>query len=437
MSPRRTWLLSLLLIAAPMGGAHENHAPPAGEARGAHVPGWWKGNTHTHTWWSDGDSPPETVSGWYRDRGYHFLVLSDHNRMQEGELWYPVNTEAKRTALQQYLAGYGRDWVETRERDGVTEVKLKTLDEFRTLFEEKDRFIFIRGMEITDRHHQHPVHLNGVNLERAIIPQGGDSVAQMLQKNIDAVVEQGRRAGRPMFAHVNHPNFYYAITAEDLVALDHAPGDGFVEVYNGHSGVRNDGDEFHPSTERMWDLVLARRLGERQTSVMFGVATDDAHEYTQWGLRKVNPGRGWVMVRAPRLTPDTITAAMKRGDFYNSTGVTLKNLAIGPDGIDIEVLPEPGVDYLIEFIGTKRGTDLRGRAAPTPPADAPGRTSLAYSDAIGAVLASSKGVRARYAVKGDEIYVRARVTSSRLHPNPFAAGDREMAWTQPVVVPAK
>ena len=37
---------------------------------------------------------------------------------------------------------------------------------------------------------------------------------------------------------------------------------------------------------------------------------------------------------------------------------------------------------------------------------------------------------------GDELYVRARVTSSRKHPNPFAEGDMEMAWVQPVVGPA-
>ena len=27
---------------------------------------WWRGNTHTHSWWSDGDSPPEVVAAWYR-----------------------------------------------------------------------------------------------------------------------------------------------------------------------------------------------------------------------------------------------------------------------------------------------------------------------------------------------------------------------------------
>jgi hypothetical protein len=375
------------------------------------------------------------VSSWYRERGYNFLVLSDHNRMQEGEFWYPVNNDAKKTALKSYIEKFGADWVERRERDGVTEVKLKTLDEFRSFFEARNEFIFIRGMEITDRFDKHPIHLNGVNLEKTIVPQGGSSIPEMLQKNVDAVVEQGRRSGRPMFAHVNHPNFFYAITAEDLIALDHAPGDGFVEVYNGHSGVRNYGDSAHPDMERMWDIVLSNRLADGKSAVMLGVATDDAHTYTTWGDRQVNPGRGWVMVRAPRLTPDSISRAMKQGDFYNSTGVTLKTLRVADGAIELEVLAEKGVEYTVEFIGTRQGVPLEGTEQTNIPTDAPGRATKVYDARIGAVLATVKGGKARYAAKGDEIYVRARVTSSKRHSNPYAQGDLEMAWTQPLVTP--
>ena len=40
---------------------------------------WYKGNIHTHTTESDGDADPDFVTRWYRDHGYDFLVLSDHN----------------------------------------------------------------------------------------------------------------------------------------------------------------------------------------------------------------------------------------------------------------------------------------------------------------------------------------------------------------------
>src|SRR5688500_1236788 len=44
---------------------------------------WFKGNTHTHTINTDGDSPPETVVKWYKDNGYNFLVISDHDTITE------------------------------------------------------------------------------------------------------------------------------------------------------------------------------------------------------------------------------------------------------------------------------------------------------------------------------------------------------------------
>ena len=47
--------------------------------------GWFKGNLHTHTLWSDGDDYPEMVVDWYKGHGYNFLALSDHNVLQEGQ----------------------------------------------------------------------------------------------------------------------------------------------------------------------------------------------------------------------------------------------------------------------------------------------------------------------------------------------------------------
>jgi hypothetical protein len=141
-----------------------------------------------------------------------------------------------------------------------------------------------------------------------------------------------------------------------------------------------------------------------------------------------------VMVRAARLTPDSLVSAMKRGDFYGSTGVTLKTLESGDNTLALSVEAEEDVEYTIEFIGTRRGADLRGRPVSNLPADLQGRASLRYSDEIGVVLQTVKGTEARYVAKGNELYVRARVTSTKPHPNPFRDGDTTMAWTQPLKV---
>jgi len=44
---------------------------------------WFKGNLHVHSTVSDGERTPEEVIDWYRERGYHFLALTDHGILAE------------------------------------------------------------------------------------------------------------------------------------------------------------------------------------------------------------------------------------------------------------------------------------------------------------------------------------------------------------------
>jgi hypothetical protein len=283
----------------------------------------------------------------------------------------------------------------------------------------------IQGEEITDA----KAHLNGVNLLEVIPPQGGDTVLEVLQNNVDAVLAQRRRTGQAMFAHINHPNFRWDLTAEDIMQVR---GEKFFEVHNGHPGVRNYGDDFHAGTERMWDIILTRRLAELRLPIMYGVATDDAHHYHKWGPKSANPGRGWVVVRAHQLTPESIIRAMEAGDFYASTGVVLRDVQFDGKALEIVVRPQRGVSYTTEFIGTLKGYS----AASKPVVDENGveiRTTRIYSDDIGQVLARVTGSSASYTLGGNELYVRAKVISMKVKDNPVAASDFEVAWVQPVV----
>ena len=106
---------------------------------------WYKGNTHTHSLWSDGNDFPEMIAKYYKDNGYHFLVLSDHNILSRGEKWMRIDSVEKRRrtlgvpTMKKYLSTYGKEWVEIRGEDKTQEVRLKTLDEIRPLFE-NDKF---------------------------------------------------------------------------------------------------------------------------------------------------------------------------------------------------------------------------------------------------------------------------------------------------------
>lgn len=407
----------LLLLAAGLAGAttapnrpsrHGPYRDVSAEAR------WWKGNTHTHTLWSDGDGAPELAVAWYAEHGYDFLVVSDHNVIADHERWFEVRegtrlSEERVAALQQR---FGAERVELRERDGKREMRLLTLPELKERFEAPGRFLLIPGEEVTGAAGGRPVHVNALNLAGLVEPQGGATVAEAVQRDLDAIAAHGRAAGRPVLGHVNHPNFGWGFQVADLAAIR---GERFFEVYNGHRGVRNRGDDTHPSTEAMWDQANAIRQAELGLPPLFGLATDDAHEYHANGVSV--PGRGWVFVRAVELTPEAILAALRAGEFYASSGVVLADLRAGDDGLRVAIAAEAGLEYTTRFLGSRRHPD--------------GRLE------VGALLATTTDNPAVYRFRGDELSVRAVVTSSRPHPNPYADGDRETAWGQPVVPPRR
>ncbi len=390
---------------------------------------WWKGNLHTHTLWSDGDDYPEQIAKWYKDHGYHFLTLTDHNTLQTGERWIDVmKSKGGPPAFEKYSKSWGRTWVQTRTREGRQEVRLRTLEEFRSHLEKPEVFLMIKGEEITDRWKNAPVHMNATNLRELIKPQGGNSVLEVMQANMDQLLAQRKATGQPMFLHLNHPNFGWGVTAEDLMRVK---GESFFEVYNGHPSVRNIGDKTHASTERMWDIINTRRLNELNMNILYGLATDDSHNYHGLAPGRSNSGRGWVMVRAAKLEPVSLISAMESGNFYSSTGVTLKELTQTKKEIAISVALEKGISYTIQFIGTRKGYDPKNEPY-TLVSGAKLRVTHRYSDDIGQVLATIKGPRAVYRLKGDEIFVRAKIISSKLQKNAITPNANEMAWTQPI-----
>src|SRR5262249_31345689 len=151
-----------------------------------------------------------------------------------------------------------------------------------------------------------------------------------------------------------------------------------------------------------------------------------------FGVGKPNPGRGWVMVRAAHLSPEAILRAMEAGDFYASSGVVLDDVQRDAKELRVLIHAEPGVTYKTQFIATLK--DARFDSEPRLGADGKElKVTRIYSDEIGKVVAEVDGPNPRYAFTGKELYARAKVISSKPHPNPYAKGDVEVAWTQPIV----
>ena len=367
---------------------------------------WYKGNLHTHSYWSDGDDYPEMVMDWYKSHGYHFVALSDHNILAEGEKWKLIpEAEKHQLGFEEYLAKYGPDWVESRIDSSGLHVRLKTLAEYRRLFEEADNFLIIPAEEISTSFEKKPLHLNAINVQRLIRSRPGNSVVEILQNNIDAVLAQRDSTGVPILPHINHPNYHYAISVDDFIQLR---GERFFEVYNGHPSVNNFGDSLHISTEEMWDAINIAYVRNGQP-LLFGLATDDSHHYHKFGHGHVNPGRGWVMVNAASLSASDLILAFEAGQFYSSTGIILAAIDFQNNNLIVEVQTEPGIEYSIQFIGATK------------------------DDQATSVLQSTTGTTARFKVDTDLLFVRAKITSSKIKANPHQLGEYEMAWTQPVV----
>jgi len=372
---------------------------------------WYKGNLHTHSYWSDGDEFPEVIMDWYKSNDYQFVALTDHNTLAEGDKWKVISQDSMyQKAFKSYLDTYGADWVNYKmDSLNRTQVKLKTYQEYKGRFEEKEKFLIIQSQEITDGFEGKPLHLNATNVEKKIDPKGGNSVMEVLQNNIDEVIKQRDELNIPMMVHVNHPNFGYAITLDDMIGLR---DERFFEVYNGHQDVHNMGDATHMSTESMWDYINIAYLRNNKP-LMFGIATDDSHHYHVQGGKWANAGRGWVMAQADSLNPKSLITAMESGEFYASTGVELQDLILANNRLSVEVNQETGVTYKIAFIGCKKGE--------TEPVE----------------FMATVGNKASFELTNDLLFVRCKITSSKLHGNPIEDLLYETAWTQPVLVTNK
>jgi hypothetical protein len=325
---------ALLLLAGVITARPQQSAAPPG----APAQRWYKGNTHTHTLNSDGDSTPDEVVRWYREHGYQFLVLTDHN----------------------YLT---------------------SVDGLNALHGAAEKFLVVRGEEVTSTVNAKAVHVNGLNVSSLVAAPSGTNLVEVMQESVDRI----RKAdGVP---HVNHPNFTWAMTAEELGQVQR---NRLFEIFNGHPQVNNVGGGGTPGLEEVWDRILS------SGRLMYGVAVDDAHHFKRPGDPLASgPGRGWIYVRTDRLEPRAIVEALERGSFYASTGVELADVQATASAITVTIKPTTYSRYRVQFIGRN-----------------------------GRVLSEVTTPAATYAIKGDEGYVRVKVLES----NGYAA------WTQPVPV---
>jgi hypothetical protein len=291
---------------------------------------FYRGNIHAHSAMTDGDSPAERVFAWYREHGYHFLALTDHNRR---------------------------------------------LNPNKYLHAERDDFRLLPGEEVTLVAAGVPVHVNALCTTSTIGGRKFSNAGAALEWAVDRIRQQGG------VAMINHPNFHWALTVDDIKRV---PTAHLLDIFNGHPKVFSNGDATHPSAEATWSSLLASGVA------IAPAAVDDMHMLKDEPTERVapsRPGTGWIEVMASGLDRASLCRALAEGSLYASNGPRIERLRVTPESITLW-LDDPGAQ--VEFIGGD-GETLASE-------------SLAVDD--------QSGMYAEYRLRGDELFVRARVTTA-------------------------
>ncbi len=411
---------------------------------------WKKCALHNHTLWSDGKAMPEGAVLAYKENGFDAYFFTDHNIFpKDKHHWRDVMREAgswpySLTKSEVSYTAQKVKKIDSKRTFGREFVRLKNYEEVAAELAKEGEFLVLPGEEITaqwwTKDANYECHINIFNTTESVDAPKATSVGELIGKCFEVYRGIASRTNRPTFAQLNHP--FWRL-------WDNVPADVLKYPEITHFEVCNncieEGPEDMMSAEKFWDILLAHRVEDGQ-GVIYGTATDDNHSSAQNKI--IAPGtvgNAWVMANVnEEFTNDNLVRALARGDFYSSTGVSLKKVEFDSASktLSVEVDAKEGENYTIDFITTKRGFSRAYTEKKYPTNSRLIAHSIPYySDEIGKTVKSVKGTVASYTMSADDLYVRAIVHSdveTKLYKNMTLSGKKcfmfpqfECAWVQP------
>lgn len=263
---------------------------------------WYKGNLHSHTTNSDGNLRPEEAVKQYKEKGYHFLCFSEHDRYTD----------------------------------------------YRETFNTKD-FIILPGLEASAILLEKKGSRNCLRLHHI---HGILGNWEMQEKCKDALFNHGETV---------HPPIYYGTwdgekVAQDLV--DYLTERGCITTYNHPIWSRVEEKEFtnvngifgleifNYNTVNecalgydvtYWDVML------RNGKQIHGFASDDNHNN---GMFDDSFG-GFVMVQAESLSHENIINSLLQGNFYSSMGPKIQEFEIRDGKVVVSCDPVERINFIV------------------------------------------------------------------------------------------
>ncbi|MDD3402798.1 MAG: PHP domain-containing protein [Hespellia sp.] len=262
---------------------------------------WYKGNLHSHTVNSDGMLTPEESVKLFKEHGYHFLCLSEHDK-----------------------------YTDYREKFNC------------------DNFIILPGMEASADlydseesglrlkvHHIHGILGTEEMLKNAKLPlyehndihivpkyYGSWDGAKVAQELADEMTDHGLVAtyNHPVWSRVREEEFIYT---KNIWAL---------EIFN-YNTVNESNTGYD---ETYWDIML------REGIQMKAFASDDNHNE---GLFDDACG-GYIVVKAETLTHEDLVTNMLAGNYYSSSGPEIYDWGIRDGVAYVECSPVYRIDFV-------------------------------------------------------------------------------------------
>lgn len=239
---------------------------------------WYKGNLHSHTTHSDGLLTEEQDIELYKEAGYSFLCISDHDIYSDYRAAYDSDDFITLPGIEYSAILFKGDKPERMDRIKIHHIH-------GILGPEKMQREASAGLL---KHLTHIPPLQYFNGE-------WDAVA-VAQKMTDMLRSHG------LVTVYNHP-IWSRVTAQEFMDCE---GLQALEVFN-YNTVQESQTGYDIT---YWDEMLRRGKKINVT------ASDDNHNE---GLFEDSCG-GWICVKAPELTHEAIMTAFLNGEYYASSG---------------------------------------------------------------------------------------------------------------------
>jgi len=292
---------------------------------------WYKGNLHSHTVNSDGKLTPAQAVLAYRQHGYHFMCLSDHDKYTdlcdefdtEDFILLPavegsvrlVDTECLDIDVDEYTEGKGyKDFTVD-----VMRKKIQEMGEYRLL---KTHHIhgIMGNKEMREKAGENLLKHNEFTPIRVFFGEwDGVKAAQDLSDYLKA---------KGCFTTYNHP-IWSRVETDEVRGIEGFWG---IEVYN--YATVNECGEGEDTT--FLDMLL------RNGTDINVFAADDNHNE---GLYPDSFG-GFVMVQAEELNHENIVNSLLEGRYYSSSGAEIAQWGIKDGNVYVDCARGKRVNFI-------------------------------------------------------------------------------------------